>query len=118
MGPVRDLRPRTDECYRNAVDTHLVPRFGNRRLDAITPDDLAALVRDMRATGLSGSTIAIAAAVTNRIYRYAIRRLRWSGTNPVSVMLTSGRPKPSQSKRRRIFEGDELEQTIAAAQEP
>jgi hypothetical protein len=39
----------------------------------------------------------------------------WSGTNPVTVMLTSERPKPSQAKRRRIFEGAELEQTIAAA---
>jgi integrase len=117
-GPVRDLRPRTDESYRNAVNTHLLPRFGDRRLDAITPDDLAALVRDMRAKGLSESTIAIAIGVTNRIYRYATRRLEWSGTNPVSVMLTSERPKPSQSKRRRIFEGAELEQTIAAAHDP
>ena len=33
-------------------------------------------------------------------------------------MLSSERPKPSQSKRRRIFEGAELEQTIAAAKEP
>ena len=33
-------------------------------------------------------------------------------------MLSSERPKPSQSKRRRIFEGAELEQTVAAASEP
>jgi integrase len=33
-------------------------------------------------------------------------------------MLPSERPKPSQAKRRRIFEGRELEQTIAAATEP
>ena len=26
-GPVQDLRPRTDECYRNALTTHLLPRF-------------------------------------------------------------------------------------------
>jgi hypothetical protein len=51
----------------------------------MTPDDLAALVRDMRAKGLSESTISIAIGVTNRIYRYAIRRLGWSGTNPVSI---------------------------------
>jgi integrase len=117
-GPVRDLRPRTDECYRNAVNTYLLPRLGSRRLDVITPDDLASLVRDMRAKGFSESTIAIAVGVMNRIYRYATRRLGWPGTNPVSVMLTSERPKPSQSKRRRIFEGAELEQTIAAAKEP
>jgi integrase len=117
-GPVRDLRPRTDECYRNAVNTHLFPRFGTRRLDAISPDDLAALVRDLRGAALSESTIVIALGVVNRIYRFAARRLSWQGINPVSLMLSSERPKPAQSKRRRIFEGGELEQTIAAAAEP
>jgi integrase len=33
-------------------------------------------------------------------------------------MLTSERPKPSHRQRRRIFEGEELEQTIEAAEEP
>lgn len=117
-GPVRDLRPRTDECYRNAVTTHLVPRFGVLRLDAISPDDLAALVRELRDAGLSESTIVIVLGVVNRVYRFAARRLNWQGTNPVSLMLSSERPKRSQSKRRRIFEGAELEQTIAAAVEP
>jgi integrase len=75
-------------------------------------------VRELRAAGLSESTIVIALGVVNRIYRFAARRLTWNGTNPVSVMLSSERPKPAQSKRRRIFEGGELEQTIAAAAEP
>jgi integrase len=34
------------------------------------------------------------------------------------LMLSSERPKPSQSQRRRVFEARELEQTIAAADEP
>jgi integrase len=117
-GPVQDLRPRTDECYRNALTTHLLPRFARRRLDSVSPDDLAALVREMRAEGLSESTLVIVLGVVNRIYRYAARRLGWSGNNPVSLMLSSERPKPAQAKRRRIFEGAELEQTIAAADEP
>lgn len=117
-GPVSDLRPRTEECYRNSLERHLFPRFGTRRLDRVTPDDLADLVRDLRQQGLSESTSAIAIGVTNRVYRFAARRLGWSGANPVSLMLSSERPKPSQSKRRRIFEGSELEQTIAAAAEP
>jgi integrase len=117
-GPVQDLRPRTEECYRNAVERHLLPRFGGRRLDAVTAEDLASMVRELRSAGLSESTITIAIGVANRVYRYAARRLGWSGTNPVSLMLPSERPKPGKSKRRRIFEGRELEQTVAAAEEP
>ena len=117
-GSVPDLRPRTQECYRNAVEQHLLPVLGTRRLDAISPDNLALLVRELRSRGFSESTIVIVLGVTNRVYRYAARRLGWAGTNPVSLMLPSERPKPSQGKRRRIFEGRELEQTVQAAREP
>lgn len=60
----------------------------------------------------------IVVGVVNRIYRYAARRLGWAGTNPVSLLLPSERPKPGQSAKRRLFEGGELEQTIAAAGDP
>jgi integrase len=117
-GPVLDLRPATQSCYRNAVEQHLRSRFETRRLDAITPDDMADVVRDLRSAALAESTIVIVIGVANRIYRYATRRLGWAGTSPVSLMLSSERPKVSHGERRRIFEGAELEQTIAAASEP
>lgn len=117
-GPVVDLRPATRSCYRNAVERHLRDRFGARRLDTIGPDDLAELVRVLRTERLAESTIVIVVGVTNRIYRYAARRLDWVGVNPVSLRLSSERPKPSKGKRRRVFERGELEQTIAAADEP
>jgi integrase len=117
-GPVLDLRARTQECYRNALGQHLLAAFGTRRLDAVSPDDLVLLVRELRGRGFSESTIVIVLGVTNRVYRYAARRLGWAGMNPVSLMLPSERPKPSHGKRRRIFEGRELEQTIRAAGEP
>jgi integrase len=44
--------------------------------------------------------------------------LGWSGTNPVSLLLPTERPKPTQDVRRRLFQGGELEQTVAAAEEP
>ncbi|MDQ6807048.1 MAG: site-specific integrase [Actinomycetota bacterium] len=47
-----------------------------------------------------------------------VRRLGWSGTIPTTLMLQSERPKVSQAKRRPIFIGEQLEQTIAAAREP
>ncbi len=117
-GPVVDLRATTQACYRNAVERHLLRRFATHRLDTISRDDLVALVRELRADGLAESTIVIVVGVVNRIYRYAARRLGWAGSNPVSLLLPSERPKPGQSAKRRLFEKGELEQTIAAAGEP
>jgi hypothetical protein len=94
-GPVQDLRPATQACYQNAVSQHLAERFGGRRLDHITADDLANLVRELRVRGLAESTIVIVLGVANRVYRYAARRLGWSGANPVSLMLSSERPRVS-----------------------
>ncbi|HST33539.1 MAG TPA: tyrosine-type recombinase/integrase [Solirubrobacteraceae bacterium] len=113
-GYVVDLREATRDLYRNAVERHLRPRYATRRLDAITPDDLARLVRELRDAGLSESSAQNVLGVVNRIYRYAARRLGWAGTNPVSLMLPAERPKPSRTAPRRLFEGQELEQVIAA----
>jgi integrase len=117
-GPMLDLRDTTQAKYRSIVDGHLRHRFEATRLDGITADDLAQLVRDLRAEGKSEATIAVAVAVIGRIYKFAARRLGWNGTIPTALMLSSERPKISLAKRRPIFVGEQLEQTIAAAQEP
>src|SRR4051812_11572419 len=36
-----DLRPRTIDAYRQAWRVHLEPRFGSKRIDRISEDDLA-----------------------------------------------------------------------------
>ena len=100
------------------VNGHLRTRFDARRLDAIAADDVARLVRELRAEGKSEATIAVAVAVIGRVYKFAARRLGWSGTIPTTLMLSSERPKISMAKRRPIFIAEQLEQTIAAADEP
>jgi integrase len=117
-GPVVDLRETTQAKYRCMVNEHLRPRFESRRLVAISADDLAQLVRELRAEGKSEATIGVVLGVVARIYKYAARRLGWSGTIPTTLMLQSERPKVSQAKRRPIFSGEQLEQTIGAAHEP
>jgi integrase len=117
-GPVLNLRGTTQVKYQSIVNEHLRARYAGRRLDGITADDLALLVRELRAGGKSEATIAVALAVIGRVYKFAVRRLGWSGTIPTALMLSSERPKVSQSKRRPIFSREELEQTIAAANEP
>jgi hypothetical protein len=49
---VAALRPATRAMYRNSVVNHLRPRWGTRRMDAIGVDDVAKLVRELRAQGL------------------------------------------------------------------
>jgi integrase len=117
-GPVLDLRASTQAGYQNAVDLHLRPRYGNHRLDGITADDLATMVREMRDHGKSEATILVVLGVAGRIYKFAARRLNWSGVSPTSLMLASERPKVSLAKRRPIFSGEQIEQTVAAAGEP
>jgi integrase len=117
-GPVVDLRETTQAKYRCMVNEHLRPRFEARRLDALSADDLAHLVRELRAEGKSEATIGVVLGVVGRIYKFAARRLGWSGTVPTTLMLQSERPKVSQTRRRPIFTGEQLEQTIAVAHEP
>ncbi|MGA2928009.1 MAG: site-specific integrase [Solirubrobacteraceae bacterium] len=57
-------------------------------------------------------------AVAGQVYKSAARRLGWKGTIPTTLMLSSKRPKVSLAKRRPIFIGEQLAQTIAAAHEP
>ncbi len=117
-GPVVDLRETTHVKYLCMVNRHLRPRFEGRRLDALSADDLARLVRDLRVEGMGEATIAVILGVVSAIYKFAVRRLGWRGTIPTTLMLRSERPKLSQTKRRPLFTEEQLEQTIAGAHDP
>jgi integrase len=117
-GPVLDLRPATRAGYTSAVEQHLRRRYGTRKLESITADELAALVRDMREQGKSEATIASVLGAAGRIYKFAARRLGFNGVSPITLMLSSERPKVSLAKRLPIFTPEQIEQTLAAATEP
>jgi integrase len=87
-------------------------------LRTVNADDLARLVRELRNEGMSEASIAVILGVVSAIYKFAVRRLGLSGTVPTTLMLRSERPKTSQTKRRPLFAGEQLEETIAAAHEP
>jgi integrase len=115
---VANLRPATQAIYRNSIDNHLNPRWGRRRLEAISVDDVARLVRELRREGKSEWTIAGVLKAANRVFRFARRRLDWHGDSPVAELERSERPRTGASDRRRIYHGAELVQTLAAAKEP
>lgn len=115
---VSDLRPTTEASYRNSIDIHLRPRWGRRRMDTITTDDAARLVRELRAEGKAETTIATILRAAARTFKFAKRRMGWHGENPVTGLETGERPKLSQTTKRRIFRGGELAATINAANDP
>lgn len=91
----------------NPVEQHLMRRSASHRRDTSSPDDLAALVREVSANGRAESTIVIVVRVANRIDRQAARRLGQGATTAVSLLLLlSGRspgraPSASCSSNRR-----------------
>ena len=115
---VSQLRPSTRASYTSYWHHHLRPRWGNRRMDAIDVSDAARLVRELRAAGLAEWTISGICRTANRVFKFARRHCSWRGDNPFSELEKGERPHVSQTPQRRIFIGDELAQTIAAAVEP
>jgi integrase len=108
------LRPKTYEGYRNALRLHVKPRLGNRRLQAVTVDDVAALIgsmskgeryveKDGAVTKISGKpfaawTIRGTLVALGRVYASASRS-GLAGSNPVRLLDRGERP----AKTRREF---------------
>jgi Phage integrase central domain len=108
VGPVTTLRPNTISTYKGAVDGHLRPRIGQRRMDDLTPDDIARVVAEMRAAGYSEWTISTTLMVCGQVFRHAARRMGWRGQSPTMLLERGERPHVSATAKRRIFRGDEL----------
>lgn len=115
---VSELRPATRASYGGFVENHLRPRWGHRRMDAIDVTDAARLVRELRAAGLAEWTITGICRAANRVFKFARRHCGWQGENPFADLERGERPKVSTTPARRVYEGDELPQVIAAALEP
>lgn len=112
------LRPSTQAYYRTAVRVHLEPRWGRRRMDAIGVSDAAQLVRELRAAGLAESTIQGVLVAAGRAFKFARRHMGSNAESPIALLENGERPRLSDTPERRIYEPDELAQTLAAAWEP
>ena len=115
---VPDLAPNTRYSYRHTVKQHLRPVWGRRRLDRITVDDAARLVRQLRAEGMAETTIALVLVVAGRVFRFAKRRMHSHVDNVISLLDHGERARLTETPRRRYFSAAELDQTIAAAEDP
>lgn len=110
----QDVRPRTRELYTWALEQHLIPYFGRRRLDQIACEDIAAFISSMRQKGLKGWTITSALRPLSIILTQATRKGRIP-TNPMSQLEPGERPKHDDQRPKRILSLDEMQALIEHA---
>jgi integrase len=92
---------------------HVLPSLGRRRLAEIDVDEIARLVRELEAKGLSAWTIRGALSPLSRVFAWAVRRGMVS-TNPVAKLDRSERPR-IERRELRILSGDEIAKLLTAA---
>jgi hypothetical protein len=68
-------------------------------------EDVAALVRELRAEGKAEWTAAGVITAAGRVFKYAKRRMNWHGENPFAGLEKGERPVVSAAARRLIFRG-------------
>lgn len=108
-------RPSTRNGYRITLDKHLLPRLGQLKLAAVTPDRIARFVAEREQEGASGAYIALNLRPLNGVMKLALRR-GLIVANPVTALLPEERPKPVKRKRR-TWTPEMIAQLLAAARE-
>lgn len=130
------LRATTLAAYRASLETHVLPAFGKRRLETVTPDDVGRWAQRMRTsayrveadrraypdtaeekrprTPLRAATIGLALKTLHRIFAHAIRRQGFAGTSPVAALERAERPA-DEAKERIILRPVELAEVVDAS---
>jgi len=112
----RKLRPWTRKDYRAVLDRVLLRRFGRRKIVEITADDVARLIRDLEAKGLSGKTIENYLLPLSGTMRLAVRRGLVS-VNPVALLTNDERPRHALREEKHVWSDEEIAALISASEQ-
>ena len=111
---VKKIDPATVKDYRGVIDGYLLPEFGPRPLEAITPDSIDAYKERLIAEGrLSARVIVRHLTVLHGIFKRA-KRVWGLAENPASADLVE-RPKVVYTGEFQTLARDELELLAGAA---
>src|SRR3954447_14903857 len=108
-----EMSPRTFEIYEVGLRRHVVPELGARQLRSITPDELVAWIRRMRAAGYAPHSVHNYWAPLHLVLGYAVRH-GIIPASPADRLTSAERPKPG-SGRRRFLSKSQMEQLLSAA---
>jgi len=109
------LRRRTHEGYRNAIEHHIIPALGSKRLREVRVDDVADLVAKMTADEKAGWTIKGTLTPLGRVFAAAVRAGLIT-SNPVRGLDKDERPR-IERREMRVLDADEIRALIAATPE-
>ena len=111
---VRRIDPATVADYRGVINAYLVPRFGGKKLDAITPDMIDAYKEELIAEGrLSNRVIVRHLTVLHGVFKRA-KRVWGLERNPASADLVE-RPQVTYTGKFDTLDHGELEALVRAA---
>jgi integrase len=110
-----DLRAGTLENYRWAMERHVNPRLGSRKVSDVTEDDIAALIASMRSEGYQGWTVRAVLTPLGGVLAHAERR-GLIGTNPMRRLHRGERPRIAP-REMRILSRDDVERLVRVAPE-
>jgi integrase len=103
---------RTLERYRSALDRHVIPILGERQIQKITADQLAALIGLSRASGLVPWTIRGIITPLRRVFELASRR-GYVAENPMLRLHRDELPRGRAQSEPRTLTGDEVRRLLA-----
>src|SRR4051794_19471537 len=108
-----EMSPRTFEIYEVGLRRHVLPALGARQLRSITPDELVAWIRSMRAAGYAPHSVHNYWAPLHLVLGYAVRH-GIIPASPADRLTSAERPKPGSGSRR-FLSKPQMAQLLAAA---
>jgi integrase len=116
---VKPLSPKTQRDYAGTLTNHILPRFGDVRVSAITASAVQDWVDELGEKGLHAETVAHAYCALRGVLKTAVRRglINANPCGPESVDLPSKKRARAQAGEQLYLSADELRKLVDAMPE-
>jgi integrase len=112
----KKIRAKTRRDYGRSLDNVVLPKFGKKKIGAVTVDDIAALIRDLEKDGKSANTILNHLKPLSGTLAFAVRR-RYISSNPYEALTRDDRPARGRKPEAHEWSDDEIASLIEAAEQ-
>jgi integrase len=112
-GPASNLASGTFALYADLVDRRVLRILGaGTKAGAVRPADLRRMIDQLRAEGLSGSSVHGTLTAASAMFRYAARR-DLVESNPVRLLDHGDRPSTKRTREPRYLDRPEIDRLLA-----